>query len=174
MKVSPDTSQPEGATDFFRCPVQPDQGDAKILIGRRRVRACVQETSIDGFTVLIAPQEAPRLKVGKLWVLQYSGARFEVHPQWFFHAPDGHVQMGLRRMRDLTEPEKIGSWAPFGKTSRQDDSRNSTLVFAGLVLLLFTAMALPGLGDQLGTAARIHASFRWVIHGLERQMDRMF
>ncbi|SRR6056297_1279773 len=144
----------ESCSEFFRCPVQADRAGAMIRIGRRRQAVTVQETSIDGFTVLVPPSGAKHLKVGKPWVLDYDATRFEVHAQWFFHAPDGHVQVGLRRLRDLTkiDPIKTGWWAGGHDSRGTDSAHTSTLAFAGFVIFLVTAMSMPGLGDRLGTA----------------------
>ncbi len=120
-----------------------------IRVGRRKTRATIQETSIDGFTVLVSPRDASKLKVGRPWLLEYEGTRIEIHPQWFFNAPDGHVQMGLRRLRDLTPPEPIRNslLARLGEGDI-DDPSYSAIAFGGFVLVLFSLMALPGLGDS--------------------------
>lgn len=158
---------------FFRCPVQAENSTAIIRVGRRKARATVQETSIDGFTVLVAPRDASKLKVGRPWLLEHGGARFEIHPQWFFNAPDGHVQMGLRRLRDVTPPEPIRNSLLSRIAGRKyDDPSYSAVAFGGFVLFLFSLLALPGLGDSLGTSKRIQETFRWVIHGLDDSVGR--
>lgn len=158
----------EADAHFFRCPVQSENSQALIRVGRRKSSAVVQETSIDGFTVLVSPRDASRLSVGRAWVLEYEGTKTEVHPQWFFNAPDGHVQMGLRRLRDLTKPAPIRSslLTRYGGR-RYEDPSYAAAVFGGFVLLLFSLMALPGLGDRLGTSDRIQDAFRWVIKGVD-------
>jgi len=153
--------QPESG--FFRCPVQTDHSQAIIRVGRRKIRALVQETSIDGFTVLVSPPEATRLKVGRPWVLEHEGTRTEIHPQWFFNIPNGQMQLGLRRLRDLTPPPKIGkSMLARIAGKRYQDPNYSAAAFGGFVLFLFGLMSLPGLGDRLGTSVRIQAALRWV------------
>lgn len=158
---------------FFRCPVQAEKSEAIIRVGRRKARATIQETSIDGFTVLVSPRDASKLKVGRSWLLEYDGTRIEIHPQWIFNAPDGRVQLGLRRLRDLTPPEPIRNslLAQFGGAKYNDPSYSS-LAFGGFVLFLFSLMALPGLGDQLGTSTRIQNTFRWVIQGLDQSIGQ--
>jgi hypothetical protein len=158
---------------FFRCPVQAEKSQGIIRVGRRKARATIQETSIDGFTVLVSPRDASKLKVGRPWVLEHDDTRIEVHPQWIFNAPDGHIQMGLRRLRDLTPPEPIQNslLARFGGT-KFDDPSYSSLAFGGFVLFLFSLMALPGLGDQLGTSTRIQDTLRWVINGLDQSFGQ--
>lgn len=158
-------------TGFFRCPVQADQSKAVIRVGRRKAIATVQETSIDGFTVLVPPKYSGVLKVGRVWLLDYQGARIEVHPQWFFSSPDGRVQMGLRRMRDLTPPEPIRRSLLLRYAGRRyEDPSYSAAVFGGFVLALFSLMALPGLGESLGTANRIQTAVMWLIKGLNQSL----
>lgn len=158
---------------FFRCPVQEENSRAIIRVGRRKVRATIQETSIDGFTALVSPHDSAKLKVGRPWLLEYAGARIEIHPQWFFNAPDGNVQVGLRRLRDLTPPEPIRNslLARYGGRKYEDPSYSS-LAFGGFVLFLFSLMALPGLGDQLGTATRIQETLQWLVDGLDQSLSR--
>ena len=159
---------------FFRCPVQDDQSKAVIRVGRRKAIASVQETSIDGFTVLVPPKYAGVLKVGRPWRLDYQGARIEVHPQWFFNSPDGRVQMGLRRMRDLTPPPPIRRFLLMRYAGRCDDPSYTAAIFGGFVLALFSLMALPGLGDSLGTSHRIQSAVRWVLNGLNHTVNQYF
>lgn len=158
---------------YFRCPIQADHGRATIRVGRRKAYAQVQETSIDGFTVLVSPRDASKLKVGRSWVLEYDGTRVEVHAQWFFNSPDGHVQMGLRRLRDLTRPEpiKISLLAQYGG-KRCEDPSFSAAIFGGFVLVLFSIMAMPGLGDSLGTSSRIQDTVQWIIKGIDHSIGQ--
>ena len=158
---------------FFRCPVQDAQSKAGIRVGRRKATVTVQETSIDGFTVLVPPSASGKLKVGRPWLLIYQGARIEVHPQWFFNSPDGRVQMGLRRLRDLTPPEPIRrSLLARCAGKRYEDPSYAAAVYGGFVLMLFSLLALPGLGDTLGTSQRIQNAVRWLINGLDYQINQ--
>lgn len=173
MNISESYTDPEA--NFFRCPIQGEKGKATIRIGRQKATATIQETSIDGFTVLVPAKHASKLKVGRKWVLNYDDTRHEVHPQWFFNSPDGNVQMGLRRIADLTDPDPIrGSWlARFGG-KRYEDPSNAAVVFGGFVLFLFAMMASPGLGERLGTADRIQSTFRWTWQGLNQTLMQWF
>ncbi len=181
IEVSEDDVALEDATaetqdqSFFRCRVHAEQSEALIRMGRRRARVTVQETSIDGFTVLVEPGESGKLKVGRAWVLEHEGTLVEIHPEWFFNSPDGHVQMGLRRLRDLTPPAPIRKslLAHFGGR-RCEDPSFSAAIFGGFVLFLFSLLALPGLGDRLGTAPRIQNTVKWVINGIDQSLHRHF
>lgn len=175
MKSVTQHEKNEKSADCFRCPVPSDQSRGTIRIGRRKIEASIQDASIEGFTVLIEPKHAKRLAVGVPWKLEYDGALLEIQAQWFFHAPDGRVQVGLRRIRDLTEPERIGTWWPTTDNSRSaEDAGSSTLAFAGFVLVLFVALALPGLGDRLGTAPKIGGAFDWVVDGFRERVNAIW
>jgi hypothetical protein len=162
-------SNSQSPNEYFRCPVQSELADARIRCGRRLLRATVQETSIDGYTVLVAPKESRKLKVGKPWVLEFQESFTEVHPQWFFNSADGNVQIGLRRLRDVTPPPRVRQsllvrWGG----SRYADPSVSSAMYGGFVLLLFSLLALPGLGDQLGTSSRIQAALKWFVFEVDQ------
>ena len=152
---------------YYRCPVHEDHAEAVLCSGRRRLKVLVQETSIDGFTVLVEPHDANCLIIGRPWVLEYEGARVEVHGQWFFNFPDGDFQMGLRRLRDLTKPQS--QTQPFfskGRHSGIHDLGFSGVVYSGILLAIFLVLAMPGLGDALGTAPKIESAVMWLWSGM--------
>lgn len=174
MSPPRESDKVESPASFFRCPVQADQSRGTIRIGRRSIEASVQEASIEGFTVLVEPKYSKRLSVGIPWVLQYNGAKFEIQAQWFFHAPDGQVQIGLRRLRDLTEPEHVRSWWVLSGARRgMEDAGHSTVAFAGFVLVVCVSLALPGIGDKLGTADHINDTFRWILEVVSNRISKL-
>lgn len=160
---------------YFRCPIPSDQAKAVLVVGRRSIPILVQEASIDAFTVLVAPRYSSKLKVGRPWTLEYDGTRTEIHPQWIFNSPDGQVQLGLRRLRDLTRPPSVRrSFLTRVGGRRYEDPSFSAAAYGGFVLCLFALMSLPGLGDQLGTAPRIENTIRWIIKGIDQAITDNF
>lgn len=153
--------------EFFRCPVSSENSAAEIRVGRRRFRVSVQETSIDGYTVLVGPKESRKLQVGQTWLLNYQDTISEVHPQWFFNSPEGQVQIGLRRLRDLTPPDRVRRSLLVRLGGLKYANPNiSAPIYGGFVLALFSVMALPGIGDQIGTAPRIQTAVKSIVDGL--------
>ncbi|WP_068133503.1 hypothetical protein [Roseimaritima ulvae] len=153
---------------FFRCPVQPDLAKATIRVGRQSVIATLQEQSIDGFTLLVEPKHALKLQVGVPWVLITDSERLKVRAEWMFHAENGKVQLAVRRLEDLRKAEDSDrhSWAMFTRRVRgSGESGGNEIAFAGIVLFLFIALSMPGLGDRLGTAPRIQAAVEGLING---------
>ena len=174
MTATSDADSSRDNSPFFRCPVQSGNSRGSIQIGFRNVPVSVQERSIDGFTVLVSPKYSRRLKVGGPWTMFYDGSEVEVHPQWFFNSPDGQVQMGLRQVKDVTKLKVKGRslWSRVLPRKHYENSQSSTAAFGGFVLVLFCALALPGLGDKLGTANRIQSSLRWFVQGADSQIDQ--
>lgn len=143
---------------FFRCPVQDENSAATILIRGKKIPVKLQEKSIDGFSILVEPRYVRKLRVGSQWVLKSGGEVTEVWAEWMFNAPDGRVQLGLRRLKDLT-PQPKEPWFPRVFSYRRHTS-NPELLLAGSVLTGFLALSLPGLGDQLGTAGKIQEGLK--------------
>jgi len=143
---------------FFRCPVQPEDSEATIYIGRKRIIVELQDKSIDGFAVLVERKHARKLRVGPSWVLHSGGEVTEVLAQWMFNAPNGQVQIGLRRLRDLTPQPKCSLIPTI--FAYQKHTTNPALMFAGLLLIVFLAVSLPGIGDKLGTSGKIQSGLK--------------
>lgn len=154
-------------SEFFRCPITAENSSAWLRIRRRRVNVQLQEASIDGFTILVCAVDATRLRIGEPWMLMHDGATLEVQAQWFFQAADGRVQIGLRRLRDLTPPPVIGGWMPrvFSRPQTPDYSSSSLVLTCG-VLAMVLSLALPGVGDKLGTSSRIQSAINGLYGGI--------
>jgi len=157
--------------EYFRCPIPVERSVAVIKIGRRPIKTHVHEASIDGFTVLVDSADANRLMLGKPWVLLHDNAKLEVHAQWFFHADDGNVQIGLRRLRDLTKPPVIGGWLPTLNGLSRDDGSSGSLLFVAASLTVIASLAMPGLGDALGTSSKIQQALGAIYHGICRFLN---
>ncbi len=142
---------------YYRCPVQHEQARVQLRIAGRRIPATLCETSIDGFTLTLTAAQAKHVRLGKPWILKTSSERTEVHAEWLFHAPDGTLQLGLRRMRDLTPSEEPRGvvFSSRSLKSQAASAASSEIAFAGLVIFLFLTLSMPGIGDSLGTAPRV-------------------
>lgn len=149
---------------FFRCPVPIEKSAATLRFCGTKVPVELHEASLDGFAVLVQQQHVGKLRLGPRWVLQSADERSEVWPQWLYCAPDGHVQVGLRRLQDLTPPPKM-AWRPTLRRSRHRAS-DPTLLLAAIVLLIVLAISLPGLGDRLGSAVWIEQMLAEIFRSL--------
>lgn len=163
-----DVHEPE--RQFFRCPVPTEHSAATLRVSGVKIPVELHESSIDGFAVLVQQKYTGRLRLGPRWVLQSASERSEVCPQWLYCAPDGRVQVGLRRLQDLT-PAPKPRWLPRLGRSRPRDT-DYTLVFAALVLIIGLAVSLPGLGDVLGTAPWIEQTVQDLLGGSLNRISR--
>jgi hypothetical protein len=153
-----ESNQNEAERGFFRCPVQDEDSAVTIVIRGKSIPAKLQDKSIDGFSVIVEPKHVRKLRVGPQWILKAGGEVTEVWAQWMFNAPDGRVQLGLRRLQDLT-PQPNGSWFP-AIFSYRKHTTNPELLLAAIVLAGFLTLSLPGVGDQLGTSGKIQSGLR--------------
>lgn len=157
QEVSRNTDREPGKA-CFQCPVPADQSAGTIRSGRRQINVTVAETSIDGFTVLVDAKLIGRMSFGRPWILTHLDTIFEVGPEWLYNAPDGFAQIGLRRIRELSKPQRPKVKPGSSKRLISVDGSTTSLAFAGIVLFIFLSLALPGFGDNLGTAPRINAA----------------
>jgi hypothetical protein len=172
MNETPENSTAQDG-EFFRIPVVSENNEGVIRVGRQKAKVSITETSIDGFTVVATPRNAKKMQSGGPWVLEYDEARTEIHPQWIFNAPDGRVQMGLRRLRDLTKPPSVKpSLLSRFIGGRAANPSISASVYGGFVLVLFAMLAMPGIGDQLGTSRRIQDAFQMILNGLNETVGQ--
>ena len=146
---------------FFRCPVDAEESEARVKIGRRKVRAAVVEKSISGMSLMFKERDAKRLTEGKSVTVTFDGTVMLAIVARVSKVDDGYVNAALVIANDVTPMPKIrSSWWP--SASRQySTSDNAAIVFGGFVLVLFCAMALPGLGSRLGTEQRIQSACSW-------------
>lgn len=149
---------------FFRCAIEGEENVAMIAIGRKQVRAVVLETSVTGYGVMIKSSNARKLKPGQVKRMNYDGTTVDVEIVRSEKQKGGYYRLGLKKIADLTPPEPIkkAGWFSFGRAGQQT-SDNAAVVFGGFVLILFCAMAMPGLGDTLGTSDRIQEAFGWFL-----------
>ncbi|MGB7344845.1 MAG: hypothetical protein WBD20_11560 [Pirellulaceae bacterium] len=159
---------------YFRCAIDQDQSAAKLKLGWKNVRGSVLEKSIEGYSLLLKRRHANRLRLGKTFRMQYDGTTVEVRVERISEAEAGYSKIGLLLTKDLTKPDPVKSswWPSFGPSAKQGEG-TAQIAFAGLVLVLFCAMAMPGLGDRLGTADRIQDAFRWVISAADAEVSML-
>lgn len=74
--------------------------------------------------------------------------------------------MGLRRLRDLTKPENTRvAILSRGQTRSGNGEGLSGLVYTGMLFAVFLLLAMPGVGDALGTAPKIESAVMWLWTG---------
>ncbi|MDM4016644.1 hypothetical protein [Roseiconus lacunae] len=155
-KVVPSTAQEK----VYRCKVVGDAA-ATLHVGARKLNVQVRETCGGGFTLGLDPKQVKKIRLGARYEMHYDDRRLLVAPEVFTQAVQGEPRLRVLTVREY-EPKK--RWAfrlPFSKGQRivkHEGTIGSTAAYGGFVLVLFCVMALPGVGDKLGTAPRIEAA----------------
>jgi hypothetical protein len=160
---------------YYRCPIESDQSAAKLKLGWGTVRASVLEKSINGYSLLVKLRYGKKMRLGKRLTMQFDGTTVEVQVQRVSPAEQkGYSNIGLSLTKDLTKPESVkSSWWPSLRPSQKGGEGTAQIAFAGFVLVLFCAMAMPGLGDKLGTSDRIQDAFKWVIKTADAEVTSL-
>lgn len=146
------------ADSTYRCKVV-GESNAKLSIAGKRFDVHIREKSGSGFTIGLTEKLASRLKCGKLYELRYDDRRLLVKAEEFTGTSEDERRLQVSTAKEYDPVERWAFRLPFtsgSKVSSHDSVINSTAAYGGFVLVLFCVMALPGLGDTLGTAPRIN------------------
>ncbi len=159
---------------FFRCPIAPENGAATIKIGFGRVRGCVIEKSLTGYTMLLKRRYARRMKIGRKFHMQFDGALMQVQLLRKQNIDKSCTRLALVMSNDYTPPQKVKStcWHAL-LPSAKPGSGSTQLAFAGFAMVLFCVLSLPGLGDKLGTAEPIQKGFQTVLQTADAQIGAL-
>ncbi|WP_182867786.1 hypothetical protein [Stieleria mannarensis] len=150
----------EGQAKTYRCKVVGDS-TAKLLVGRKFQKVFVRETSGGGFTLGLSTKVAKKIKSGKSYDLRYDDRRMQVIAETFVETVQGEARLQVGTIHEYEPKERWAFRLPFSKGSRiigHDSGIDSGAAYGGFVLVLFCVMALPGVGDRLGTAPRIESA----------------
>lgn len=160
--------------EYYRCPIEADQASATLKIGRKKVSASVLEKSIEGYSILIKKSHAKMLRTGRRFTMKFDGTAFEVQVKRIADADNCYSKVGVLITKDMTKPPKLkSSWWPSLRPSQKAGEGTAQIAFAGFVLVLFCAMAMPGLGDRLGTSDRIQGVFKWIINTADSEVTAL-
>jgi hypothetical protein len=146
----------------YRCKVV-GKTDATLQVGRRMLKVQVRETSGTGFTIGVDPKLAKRIKTGRRYDLRYDDRRIQVYARAYVESVHGEFRLLADTVREYEPKERWAFRLPFTKGRRivtHDLGISSGAVYGGFVLVLFCALALPGIGDRLGTAKRIESALK--------------
>ena len=163
-------------TDYYRCPVDPSASLGRMIWSRRRSTVVsVREVAINGFTV-IAPAECERVLVAmNLAVLEFQDAFFEVKTEQVSHLDGGKLWVMLELVRDVTKPSRIRCRHSFLRRSlTRFESIAAVPLFAILLITCLVMLALPGLGDVLGTANLIESMLSWMRKSFDQWVGSPF
>lgn len=170
IDLCPSTTEQE--QPYFRCPIPAESQAAKLRVSGKKYRVRVEESSIDGFTVSLPESLLRKIKLGTTVVLHYDGMVLEMFVHAYANGEIATQQVVLHRLRDLTPKPRIGTWVPaFLRRRMHSEATHTELMYVGFVMVLFLLVALPGVGDQLGTADRIQNGLQNLVKGIGTELN---
>ena len=146
----------------FRCTVAPEDAAAKLKIGRKTHDVAVLDTSRDGFSVQIPSRLAGKIKSGQTVELLFAGEHWQIRQESKFQETDDFARVGFSRVQELTKIEPPTSWFYTFVPKFNAHSDPSFLMYL-MVAFLLACVALPGVGDSLGTAPKVRGLVKSVI-----------
>jgi hypothetical protein len=138
----------------FRCTVVPENSAACLTIGWRQHKVRVIDTSREAFTLEVNPNTFAKVTEGSRAVLDYNDESWEVQCIALFQMLNGQLNVSMARIRECSKIR--GPRATFWSLlPMANATRDPVLPLALLLSLLFACVALPGMGDSIGTAPKI-------------------
>lgn len=143
----------------YRCTVVPEQSAANLRLGWKNYSTRVIDTSRDAFTLEVDARVFQKVKEGTRGVLEYHGEVWDVECVAVFRLMDDQFHITMLRRNDRTHVRvpKSSLWAILPRPNNETDP---VLPLALLVSFLFACVALPGMGDSLGTAPKIRKAIQ--------------
>jgi hypothetical protein len=147
----------------FRCAVLPEQSAARLRLGMTSRPVRVTDTSREAFTLDVDYATFRRLAEGRRATLEYQGETWDVVCTATFQLMDQQYHVSLARVRDRTRVRgpKTTFWSLLPTTNA---AASPALPLALLLSFLFACVALPGMGDSLGTAPKIRKIVQDIWH----------
>ncbi|MCR9293468.1 MAG: hypothetical protein NXI32_12165 [bacterium] len=145
----------EDDREAYRCSVSPENAAAQLKVGGKLHLVAVLDTSRNGFTVRMDHSTAQKLKGDGPYDLYFSGEHWEVQKESHFDDGELFTNVGFSRVRERTKVEEPHTawWQVWA--NRQHANSDPAFLLYLMLAFLFACIALPGVGDSLGTAPRI-------------------
>lgn len=155
VTVRQDPSKP------YRCQLPPEDCTCRLRVGRKDIVGELVDLSREDFRVRISKKYAASMRRAKRIELRYHGERWLVKVDRDESNESENVFM-LQRVDELTPVRMPSPWATL-KTLNMSRETDPRFVLALMVAFIAACIALPGIGDQLGTAPRIKNGLQSVI-----------
>lgn len=144
----------------YRCLIRPEECRAVLRFGGSSIDCQVVDLSREDFQVRVPKDKLKKVQRAKKIELRYRDERWQVCP---IHGnQSGNDSIYLQRVQELTRTKMPSPWTSLlsRRMSQQTDPR---FLMALIVAFIFACLALPGLGDKVGTAPRLKDGIHSVI-----------
>lgn len=138
----------------FRCTLIPEHSAGALRLGCRWQDVCVIDTSRDAFTLEVGAATFRRIREGTRAVLRHNGETWDVQCTALFQMVDERYHVTMARIRERTgvRGPKSSLWSLLPTINTSADP---VLPLALLISFIIACIALPGMGDSLGTAPKV-------------------
>lgn len=149
----------------YRCLISSEDCVCTLRIGRKDTACEIIDLSREDFRLSVPKPLQKSVQKAKRIELLYHGERWLVR----YNAEDSPDQAGvvvLNRIAELTPVKMPSPWTTLFslQMSRETDPR---FVLAVMLAFIAVCLALPGVGDKLGTAPRIKNGLHSVIRSFD-------
>ena len=146
----------------YRCCIASENSAAKLKIGACSYDVSVLNTSRTGFCLRVSNDIAKKLRGKRRPLLLYAGETWEVELKSRYSDETKFTNLGVSRVRDLTKFKQPTGWT-LGLFSNPSSQADPTFLAFLILAFLFAVIALPGIGDSLGTAPKVREVIKMVI-----------
>lgn len=149
----------------YRCMIPNDDSVAIIKAGSSKFDCRLIDVSREDFHIRLPKNKMKRLRRARRIELHYHGER------WLVTLDPSDRAIGdaiyLNRVRELTEMKHPSPWRSLVSLqfSKQTDPR---FVLTMMVAFIFSCLALPGLGDKIGTAPRLKNGIQYMVKNVTK------
>lgn len=144
----------------YRCLIGPEQCRAVLKLGGCSVECQVIDLSREDFQVRVPKAKLKKIQRAKNVEIIYRDERWTVRPQ--SGTPNGSDTIYLQRIEELTKTKLPSAWASLF-SSNMNSQTDPRFLMALMLAFILACLALPGLGDHLGTAPRLKNGIHSVI-----------
>ena len=148
-------------TTAYRCLIPAASGSARLRVGKKFHECCVVDLSRDDFRVSVKRSLSRSLKRATRIELWYNDERWLVK-RLSDGSINGEAVVQLGRMEELTRIKPPAPWVGLW-SSRLSQRTDPRFLFALMLAFLVACVALPGIGDGLGTAPKVKAGVHTVL-----------
>lgn len=138
---------------------------AVVIIGKRRWPVKVRERYSSGFTLEVPRKVGKKVQEETPFDMLFDGRKMKVMPESLTRGDKKERLLSISVVEEYPEKEKIslGIWPFNRKTLVTDNSSDFSLIlFGGSILFIFCVLAMPGVGDALGTSQRIEETLHYL------------
>ena len=139
----------------YRCSIPPEESAAQLKVGSKRCDCNVLDTSRSSFSIRVETSLCKRIFRSKHVELWFRGEKWLVAPESQYSESLEFTNVGVTRVKELTKIKLPSSWR-HSFVPRFSAATDPQFLLVLMIAFIVSCIALPGIGDKLGTAPKVH------------------